>query len=499
MQTLGLSPQAVASQLKIFESGVSVLRLDRPCRPGDGILSVSEEEARQLVALHDRAAGEGRFTKFVPASGAASRMFRDWYGILEEGPDWAVEARDRFLASLERYPFFRELEASPAGRDGRLKRWLAEKNHHTILSFILDEQGLNLGNLPKALLAFHGYPEGSRTAVEEQLAEGALYVRDAQKRCRLHFTVSQEHRESVSSFLARATAPAERRWDVSFDIGLSLQDPSSSTIAVDPENRPFRDEKGALVFRPAGHGALLSNLHALGGDLVFIKNIDNVVPDRLKPAMVHYKKVLGGLLVQIQASIYRYLGELEDRGITQDVLDEIRQFCRERFHVVFHEGFRKMPAWYQAQGLHLLLHRPLRVCGMVRNQGEPGGGPFWVAEADGTTSLQIVEEIQIDTASSQQRQIWQSAAYFNPVDLVAGVRDHHGEPFDLQRFVDDKAWTIAKKSEKGRELKALEMPGLWNGAMARWNTVFVEVPVETFNPVKVLEDLLRPQHRVAEP
>ncbi len=365
----------------------------------------------------------------------------------------------------------------------------------TIFEYILTPRGLNYANIPKALIKFHRYPEGDRTALEEHLVEAALYVSDENHVARIYFTLSSEHRNLVEAAIKRIMPSYEERFQIHYEIGLSIQLRSTDTIAADSKNQPFRDKTGRLVFRPGGHGALLENLNALNGDIVSIKNIDNIVPDHLKDETVLYKKILGGYLVRLQGRIFNCLHQLADNQVRTDLLSRIAGFCEREINVVFPEDFEGLEPEMKKKVLADRLNRPLRVCGMVRNEGEPGGGPFWVKEEDGTKSIQIIEQAQVDFREDEQKRIWKSATYFNPVDLACAVRDFSGNPFDLRGFVDRRAFFIAEKSQEGRELKALEYPGLWNGAMARWNTVFLEVPIETFNPVKTIDDLLRKQHQ----
>ena len=371
---------------------------------------------------------------------------------------------------------------------------LEARRHADVLAYILTSKGLNYGNLPKALLKFHAYSDGSRSALEEHLVEAVLYTKDACRICRLHLTLSEEHEDDVAEYLSVIKRYYEKHYDVIFDIALSTQESSTNTIAVDLDNRPFRNQQGELVFRPGGHGALLENLNATGGDIIYLKNIDNIVPDRLKPVTVFYKKVLGGYLISLQNEIFRYLRRLDEAEMDEKTLRELKTFCESRLHLVMPPWFEDLSLPEKGSFIFKRLNRPIRVCGMVRNQGEPGGGPFWINEEDQTQSLQIVEESQIDSQSAEQKAVWSQATHFNPVDLVCGVRDYRSCQFDLHDFVDRDAYFISQKSEKGRDLKALELPGLWNGSMAFWTTIFVEVPIETFNPVKTIHDLLRPQH-----
>jgi hypothetical protein len=335
-------------------------------------------------------------------------------------------------------------------------------------------------------------PGGGRTPFEEHLVEGTGTVRDGEGRCRIHFTVSPEFEREFRTLLEARRAFLERSYSARLDVTFSVQHPSTDTIAVDLENRPFRLDDGSLLFRPGGHGALLRNLADLGADLVYVKNIDNVVPESRSKTVILWKKLLGGLLVGLERRALALSQALEAPGCPGSVLDDAARFLRASFGVPVppaesHEGL--------CRTLDRRLRRPIRVCGVVRNQGEPGGGPFWVEGADGEVTAQIVESSQVDVSSPAQKAIWSSSTHFNPVDLVLSLRDHAGRPYDLGRFVDPSTVFISKKSRDGRELKALEQPGLWNGAMAGWNTVFVEVPGETFAPVKTVLDLLRPEHQ----
>jgi hypothetical protein len=487
----GIAEGEVRRQLEIFRKGVSPIRLDRPATVGDGIVRVPPGEYDELTALHDRAAGDGRMLKFVPASGAASRMFRDWHGCYRSGRFDSGGQEASFLRDLSKFAFYADLKESMA-RDGLdLGLFIREERCADILEYILTPKGLNYAWLPKALLKFHRYPDGNRMAMEEHFVEAALHVQDRKKICRIHFTVSGEHEKQFREETLRVKDRYEKSLGVRYEISVSIQHPSSDTIAVDLENRPFHDREGSALFRPGGHGALLRNLNAIGGDIIFLKNIDNIVPDRLKaPAIVH-KKILGGYLVKLQGEIF---GHLETLAAGEKGLSDAVRFARQRLLLSFPGDFDRSTLSQRRKFLFERLNRPLRVCGMVKNEGEPGGGPFWVHGNDGTVTLQIIEEMQVDPTSATQQNILRSATHFNPVDLVCGVRDYRGVKFDLDRFVDWNAVSVSEKSHEGQALKALEWPGLWNGSMAYWNTIFIEVPLETFNPVKTVEDLLRPSH-----
>jgi hypothetical protein len=490
----GLTREKVLAQIDLFKRGVRPVELNRPCTVNDGIVALSEEELKKMAALYEEGLGAGRnVLKFVPASGAASRMFRDWYVYLEKGGLDAGQ-REEFARELRMFAFYSDLRNAMLRAGDDLEKMLDVGRHADILAYILTSRGLNYGDLPKALLKFHAYPDGGRTALEEHLVEAALYAKDACRICRLHFTLSEEHQSAVDDYLAAIRRYYEKGYDVTFDIALSTQKSSTNTIAVDLDNRPFRDQHGELVFRPGGHGALLDNLNGADGDIVYLKNIDNIVTDRLKPVTVFYKKAIGGYLIALQNEIFGYLRRLDTPAPDERTIQEVKMFCEKSLHLVMPPRFEYLSLKGKSNFISKSLNRPIRVCGMVKNQGEPGGGPFWINGKDGTQSLQIIEESQIDSGSAEQKAVWSKATHFNPVDLVCGVRDYRSDNFDLREFVDNEAYFISQKTEKGRDLKALELPGLWNGSMAFWITIFVEVPIETFNPVKAIHDLLRPEH-----
>jgi hypothetical protein len=468
--------------------------LIRPARIGDGIVQVTPEDRDTLISLHNHAARRGRMLKFVPASGVASRLFKDWQRCYRRGSFDSGESSVKFLQTIPKFAFYDDLKDAMAQDGQNLESCIHDNRCADILEYILTRKGLNYAYLPKGLLKFHIYPGHNRTAVEEHLVESALYVRDARNICRTHFTVPEEHESQFRDFLSRVKGDYENLYGVRYEIAVTVQLPSTDTIAMDLNNRPFRGRKGEILFRPGGHGAVLQNLNALDGDIIFLKNIDNVVPDRLKDITVLYKKVLGGYLVRLQDEIFRILNLLSEKGVDDVKLPSIIRFCRKRLFVSLPDGFKNYSAPAKKKYIFQKLNRPIRVCGMVKNEGEPGGGPFWVEEKDGTQSLQIVDQNQIDSHSKEQEDVWRSSTHFNPVDLVCGVRNYRGERFDLRLYANRDAVSISIKPYEERELKVLELPGLWNGSMAFWNTVFVEVPLETFNPVKTVEDLLRKSH-----
>lgn len=489
MADLGIDPEEALRQIELFRNPPPFARVLRPCTPGDGIRMIFESDHDRLLGYHAEAALEGRIGKLVPASGAASRMFTALLEDLNSTSDAPPAEVRTFFENLHRFAFAEDLATLTRGHEG---------DRRAVLAALLTGQGLGYADLPKALLKFHRYPDGARTSFEEHLVEAADATRDAQSVCRLHFTVTPGHEPALRRLLESVRGRYEERLGVRFEVSFSYQERSTDTLAVDLDNRPFRQEDGTLLFRPGGHGALIQNLHALaakGWDVVLLKNIDNVVPDDRKATGLLWKKLLAGALLALQKKIFGYLEQLEDGpSVTPELLEEVEKFMTDAL-------VRPVPAEMslRAEELRLyllrILDRPLRVCGVVRNQGEPGGGPFWVEAPGGEVSLQIVETSQIDPKDPDQQQILRASTHFNPVDLACALRDRHGRPYDLEKYIDPTTVFISRKSHEGRPLKALERPGLWNGAMAEWNTVFVEVPDATFAPVKTVLDLLRPEHQ----
>ncbi len=468
MEEHGLTPAALETQLKNFREGFPFLPVTRAASCGDGIRVLDAAGIEQAAARYDRAKESLRVVKFVPASGAATRMFKDLFEFVREGRRTAVVGE--LLANRRRFAFWPELRAI-VGDDADERR--------TVENIVAE--GLRYGETPKGLVSFHRYGDEVRKAVEEHLVEGAQYAA-AGGEVKIHFTVSPEHLTRFEALLAEKIPGYESRFGVKYRISFSVQDPSTDTLAVNPDCTPFRRADGRLLFRPAGHGALIGNLGKIDADIVFVKNIDNVTTDARRGDTVLYKKALAGVLLALQERIFEYLMALEVPGAE---LEPIAAFIENELCV-------KLPKDYGTALLRQVLDRPIRVCGMVRNEGEPGGGPFWVTGADGLETLQIAESNQI---APEKRELMRLATHFNPVDLVCSFRTSKGGRFDLQEFVDPATGFISRKSDGGRELLAQELPGLWNGAMARWNTVFVEVPITTFSPVKVVTDLLRPEHQ----
>ena len=468
IEARGLSLAEVERQIENFRNGFPALPVRRAASVGDGILRLDEEALKLSEERYERKRGELRTVKFVPASGAATRMFKELFEYVNE--DKRTPGIDKLIVNLEKFAFFPELAKY-------LKPQIDDKD--VVRSIIID--GLEYGTKPKGLVTFHAYKEGNRKPVEEHLVEAALYASNGE-RAAIHFTVSPEHQEGFKALLRERQSHYEKRFGVKFDVSFSQQSPATDTIAVNPDNTPFRTDDGKLLFRPAGHGALIANLDKLDADIIFVKNIDNVTTDARKADTITYKRVLAGELLRLQERSFELLRAIK-RG--DDVRAEAVEFLREKLCC-------KLPEEASLELVEQSLDRPIRICGMVKNEGEPGGGPFWVKDELGREQLQIAESSQI---AKEDAHLMKEATHFNPVDLVCGVMRYDGTKYDLTKNTDPKTGFISSKSAGGRELRAQELPGLWNGAMANWNTIFVEVPISTFSPVKVVQDLLRPEHQ----
>ena len=486
----GISEEQIEQQLNEFKTGFPFLRLEAAAAVGRGIVApTADERQRYVEAWQQYKAAGRRVVKFVPASGAASRMFKNMFAFVDA--DYDVPTTDfekKYFDEIEKFAFYDALDAVCLKNEGKgIKALIADGNYKAVAANMLKKEGLNYGQLPKGMLLFHKYDEGARTPMEEHLVEGALYAA-SNGESHVHFTVSHEHIEFFKQKVAEKADGFAKKYGIKYDITFSEQKPSTDTVAANPDNTPFREADGSLLFRPGGHGALIENLNEIEADVIFIKNIDNVVPDRLKPETVEWKQVIAGVLVTLQQQAFEYL-RLLDAGATEAQLQEIAAFVEKQLCIDPKEN--KVDADY----LRRKLDRPMRVCGVVKNVGEPGGGPFLTYNQDGTVSLQILESSQIDTNNEAYMKMFTQGTHFNPVDLVCAVRDYKGQPYNLPDFVDKTTGFISSKSKGGKELKALELPGLWNGAMSNWSTVFVEVPLGTFNPVKTVNDLLREQHQ----
>ena len=492
----GISEQQIENQLRQFREGFPYLHLRAAASIGNGILSPSDSESQAFVEAWEMYKAEGHhITKFVPASGAASRMFKNLFEFRDGEQDTPQSDFMRtFFERLHDFAFFPALDDACVVIYGEPADALVEAGRfRDVVSALLDDEGLGYGQLPKGLLQFHAYKDCARTPLEEHLVEAALYATSDGK-ADVHFTVSTEHRELFEELVERVLPEYEKLFGVHYHISFSEQKPSTDTLAATLDNEPFRTDDGRLLFRPGGHGALIQNLSELESDIIFIKNIDNVVPDRLKPATTLWKKVIAGVLVTLQRQAFSYLRRLDEGNVGRAELDEMCQFLRRELCTEV-PGISELSEAELIETLRRKFNRPMRVCGMVRNVGEPGGGPFLAFNPDGSVSPQILESSQIDTHNPTYMAMFQGGTHFNPVDLVCATRDYQGNHFDLPRYVDPATGFISSKSKNGRELKALELPGLWNGAMSDWSTIFVEVPLETFNPVKTVNDLLRPQHQ----
>ncbi|KQS25309.1 DUF4301 family protein [Dyadobacter sp. Leaf189] len=485
----GSDIRTVEEQVGYFVNGFPFLQLSKAATVGDGIIRLTEDEISQLISEFDKSASDGEVSllKFVPASGAATRMFKSLFGFLQENKrDKSV---DEFFAKLKEFAFYDDLKASLLSDGFQIE----SADEQTIVSYFLTTKGLGYGELPKGLLKFHNYPERSRTPLEEHLVEGAKYA-NAGSNVQIHFTVSPEHRDKFEKLVVEVLPSYQSQFGVRYIVSFSEQKSATDTIAVNLDNSPFREKDGSILFRPAGHGALLENLGQLDADIIFIKNIDNVVPDRIKGDTIQYKKALAGVVLKSQKRIFGYINKLQE-GSDAALLQELDGFFRNELCVIPPAGFESWEDEKKKAYFIQKLDRPLRACGMVKNQGEPGGGPFWAENADGSSSLQIVESAQVDVDNASQNEIFKNSTHFNPVDLVCAVKNYKGELFDLKKFRDPLTGFITAKSKDGKDLKAQELPGLWNGSMADWNTLFVEVPLITFNPVKTVNDLLREQHQ----
>ena len=492
----GITEAQIERQLGEFKTGFPFLKLEGAAAIGKGIVAPADAERKAYVEAWQqyKAAGK-KVVKFVPASGAASRMFKDMFAFVDA--DYDVPTTDfekKYFDNIEKFAFYSELDAVCQKNEGKgIKELMAAGNYKAVAANMLKAEGLNYGQLPKGLLLFHNYPEGPRTPMEEHLVEGALYAA-SNGEAHVHFTVSHEHMELFKAKVAQKADLYAQKYGISYDISFSEQKPSTDTIAANPDGTPFRNSDGSLLFRPGGHGALIENLNEIEADVIFVKNIDNVVPDRLKGDTVEWKQIIAGVLVTLQKKAFEYLQLLDTGKYTHEQVEEMIRFvqhdlcCRKA-------DIKELEDAELVIYLREKLNRPMRVCGVVKNVGEPGGGPFLTYNQDGTVSLQILESSQIDKSNKEYMEMFTKGTHFNPVDLVCAVKDYQGKPFDLPKFVDPTTGFISQKSKSGKELQALELPGLWNGAMSNWSTVFVEVPLSTFNPVKTVNDLLREQHQ----
>ena len=494
----GISKEKIEEQLSCFEKGFPFLEIEASASVERGIKVIPAEKQPEYMDAWDAYLTQNkRILKFVPASGAASRMFKNLFAFLSaEYNEPTTDFEKKFFADIRKFAFYQALNQKCEENTSRdIPALMASGEYKKIVANLLEKEGLNYGALPKGLLLFHTYPENCfRTAMEEHLAEGAMYAKNNAGEVNIHFTVSPEHRALFERLVAEKQPFYENKFSVKYDISFSVQKPSTDTIAVNLDNTPFRDKDGKLLFRPGGHGALIENLNDVEADVIFVKNIDNVVPDSFKSATIIYKKLIAGVLVRLQEKIFNYLNLIDSGKYSHAQIEEMIHFLHDELCI-------RKPDIKLMEDAELILYiknklnRPLRVCGMVKNVGEPGGGPFLAVNPDGSVSPQVLESSQIDMNDPTKKALFEKGTHFNPVDLVCAVKNYKGEKFDLPKYVDKNTGFISYKSKDGRDLKALELPGLWNGAMSDWNTVFVEVPITTFNPVKTVNDLLRPEHQ----
>ena len=493
LSQMGLSPEGVQLQIDNFKKGFPKSHLDAAATPDNGgIRCLSDKEIARYEKQYRALARDKKILKFIPASGAATRMFKDLYsftatyfGVAKNFEKEFPEVKT-FLENLRTFAFYNDLKDCMERADLDIDDYMRRGDYSTVINFLLKEQYLSYGSLPKALLKFHRYGAVQRTPLEEHIVEGALYARNSDNTVNLHFTISPEHRKAFLKKIAEVKHYYESTFGIKLKITFSEQKHYTDTIAVDEQNNPVRDENGRLTFRPGGHGALIENLNEQRADLIFVKNIDNVVPDWMKHTTVIYKQVLAGMLLELREKTFDALRTLDGKPDKQ-TLSRLIRFAKEELNIMVPEGC-------DAKTLHTLLNRPMRICGMVKNLGEPGGGPFYTIDTKGRRSLQVVESAQVNHNDPQQEKIFQASTHFNPVDLACSTKNYRSRYFDLRQYVDPQTGFISKKTKGALTVKSQELPGLWNGAMADWITLFVEVPIATFNPVKTVNDLLRKEH-----
>lgn len=503
-----ISVKTLEQQIKRFVNGFPLVKLQRAAVVEDGIVKISEDQKQVYIKLYETRKKELDIIKFVPASGAATRMFKFLHEFLQQF-DPVVDSINSFVnkkkarelftffVGMEKFPFYTEILETLKKEDANWKSLSDREQKVRFVRKMLFKEGYNYTSMPKGLVPFHKYPENIATAFEEHLYEASSYA-TSQNKSRLHFTIAPAFKDDFKQEFKRIQEIVERKTGTQFEISFSHQQSHTDTVAVDLKNQPILEENGNLFFRPAGHGALLENLNELDADLIFIKNIDNVTVSTFEDEVGSYKKMLAGILLDLQDTSFKYLNQLDQldqQSPSSELILEIETFITNELLSTLPLDYNKYRVEFQLEAIRNRLNRPLRVCGMVQNEGEPGGGPFWVMNEIGQLSLQIVESAQVDQDNHRQRRIAANCTHFNPVDLVCGLRDYKGNKFDLSKFRDLETGFITRKSRMGTELKAQELPGLWNGAMAHWNTIFVEVPLITFNPVKNVNDLLKPAHQ----
>ncbi|WP_299105805.1 DUF4301 family protein [uncultured Winogradskyella sp.] len=509
IESKGLSQEEVLKQIDLFKTGIPFTNISEAATIGSGIIALNDESINEFVELFESEKDNKSLLKFVPASGAATRMFKflfqfvSQYNSKEQSLNSYINKNkikelSLFMVGMEKFPFYRQILELLKSKGIKFEALTNQEKVWLFAKTMLDENELNFGNQPKGILPFHEYKKDHvSTAFEEHLYEAAMYA-SSKGLAKLHFTISEIHKDKFTEEFKNIQKNIEQNTGVTFDISFSYQQQSTDTIAVTLKNKPFKETDGSLLFRPSGHGALIKNLNALDSDIIFVKNIDNVVVYKYKEEVAKYKKVLAGILIKLQSKTFEYLHVLDTDDISESTFKTIEDFLTSGLNIKISDEYKKYADRYKVEYLQEKLNRPIRICGMVKNEGEPGGGPFWVKDQKSNQSLQIVESAQIDLDNKTQFEILKNATHFNPVDLVCGVKNYKGEKFDLENYVDHNAAFITQKTKNGKDLKALELPGLWNGSMADWTTIFVEVPIITFNPVKTVNDLLKGPHQIKE-
>jgi hypothetical protein len=500
----GISLDKIETELLLFRSGIPKVSLERPATIGDGILNLTNEKFQEFANSFDLKKTNLKLKKFVPASGAASRMFKFLNEFLNDF-DYENETinayinrkKDKnlpiFLAGIEKFPFYEEIKSAVKQLYPDYYSLESHEKSYRFIKLMLSNEHFDFANKPKGVLDFHKYHKHIATPVEEHLNECAFYA-SSNSVSHLHFTVTEHHENLFKAIIDKVKEKVESKSNTKVHITYSYQDQSTDTIAVDMNNQPFRNENNELVFRPGGHGALINNLNELDADVIFIKNIDNVIQNHINEITL-YKKGLAGILLELQEKTFQILTAIDQNNLSAEDIPVVIDFMQQQLNIDVLKDFQKYTLEHKIDFIKNKLNRPIRVCGMVKNEGEPGGGPFWVRSSKGNVSLQIVESSQVETNNLEQATVLAKATHFNPVDLVCATKNYQGQKFNLTQFVDHSTGFIVHKNNKGKELKGYELPGLWNGAMAKWITVFVEVPLVTFNPVKTVNDLLKPAHQ----
>ena len=500
----GIPMQNIQKQLSIFKDGIAKTILDRPATINDGILKLSSEDFQKNALFFDTNKSNLILEKFVPASGAATRMFKflneflTEFDINNESVNAYINRKkdtelSLFIIGMDKFPFFKELDSKLRSEHKDFESLDNSYKNYYFIKLLLQSDYFDFANKPKGVLPFHKYADHIATPIEEHLNECALYA-TVNGNSNLHFTVSKIHQKQFEAIVNSTKDKIEKQSNTKISVGYSYQNQATDTITVDSKNNPFRDKNNELVFRPGGHGALIENLNNQDADIIFIKNIDNIIQNNVETVTL-CKKALAGILIRLQQQVFTYLKAIDANQIHENDIAEIITFLKEELHIEMSKGFQKFTLENKILKIKTKLDRPIRVCGMVKNEGEPGGGPFWVRDTKGKLSLQIVETSQVDLSNPKQEKILAKSTHFNPVDLVCGIKNYNKTKFDLTRFIDHEAGFIVTRNTSGKVMKSYELPGLWNGAMAKWLTVFVEVPLITFNPVKTVNDLLKPAHQ----